>query len=89
MSKKDTYLKGALFLGAAGILVKIMGALFRIPLGRAMGSEGMGFYQVGYTVYNFLLAFTYAGFPTAVSKLVSEKKAKGHHAHAHAIFTTT
>lgn len=89
MNKKDTYLKGAMFLGAAGILVKIMGALFRIPLGRAMGSEGMGFYQVGYTVYNFLLAFTYAGFPTAVSKLVSEKKAKGQHAHAHAIFTTT
>lgn len=88
-NKKDTYLKGAMFLGAAGILVKIMGALFRIPLGRAMGSEGMGYYQVGYTVYNFLLAFTYAGFPTAVSKLVSEKKAKGQHAHAHAIFTTT
>ena len=89
MSKKDTYLKGAMFLGAAGILVKIMGALFRIPLGRAMGSEGMGYYQVGYTVYNFLLAFTYAGFPTAISKLVSEKKARGQHTAAHAIFTTT
>ena len=89
MSKKETYLRGAMFLGAAGILVKIMGALFRIPLGRAMGSEGMGYYQVGYTVYNLLLALTYAGFPTAVSKLVSEKKAKGQHAQAHAIFTTT
>lgn len=89
MTKKDTYLKGAMFLGAAGILVKIMGALFRIPLGRAMGSEGMGYYQVGYTVYNLLLAFTYAGFPTAVSKLVSEKKAKGQHAAAHMVFTTT
>lgn len=89
MSKKETYLKGAVLLGAAGILVKIMGALFRIPLGRAMGSEGMGYYQVAYTVYNFLLAFTYAGFPTAISKLVSEKKAKGQHGHAHAIFSTT
>lgn len=86
--KKETYLKGAMFLGAAGILVKIMGALFRIPLGRAIGSEGMGYYQVGYTVYNFMLAFTYAGFPTAISKLVSAKKARGHHAAAHDIFLT-
>ncbi|SDZ00065.1 putative polysaccharide biosynthesis protein [Tindallia californiensis] len=86
--KKETYLKGAMFLGAAGILVKIMGALFRIPLGRAIGSEGMGYYQVGYTVYNFMLAFTYAGFPTAISKLVSAKKARGEHTAAHDTFLT-
>ena len=30
---KDSFLKGALILGLAGILVKIIGAFFRIPLG--------------------------------------------------------
>ena len=74
--KKDNFLKGAAILGAAGILVKIMGAFFRIPLGNIIGSEGLGYYQVGYPIYTFLLAFSAAGFPTAISKLVSEKRAQ-------------
>ena len=39
---KDSFLKGAIILGAAGIIVKVMGAFFRIPLGNLIGSEGMG-----------------------------------------------
>ncbi|NLM04839.1 MAG: polysaccharide biosynthesis protein [Clostridiales bacterium] len=86
--KRDSFLKGAFILGAAGIIVKIMGAFFRIPLGRIIGSEGMGYYQAGYTVFNLLLAFTSAGFPTAISKLVSEKRAKQDYRGAHKTFKT-
>ena len=84
--KRDTFLKGAAVLGAAGMLVKVLGAFFRIPLGNIIGSDGMGYYQVGYTIYNFLLAFTAAGFPTAISKLVSEKRAQGDFRGAHKVF---
>lgn len=87
--KKDSFLKGAVILGAAGIIVKVMGAFFRIPLGRIIGSEGVGYYQAGYTVFNLLLAFTAAGFPTAISKLVSEKRAKGDYKGAHKVFRTS
>jgi len=87
--KKDNFMKGAFILGAAGILIKIMGAFFRIPLGRFLGGEGIGYYQVGYTVFNFLMAFTVAGLPTAISKLVSEKRAKGDYKGAHKIFKTS
>lgn len=87
--KKDTFLKGAVILGAAGMIVKVMGAFFRIPLGIIIESEGMGYYQVGYTVYNFLLAFTAAGFPTAISKLVSEKRANEDYYGAHKVFKTS
>lgn len=87
--KKDNFLKGAFILGSAGIVVKIMGAFFRIPLGRFLGGEGIGYYQVGYTVFNFLMAFTVAGFPTAISKLVSEKRAKHDYKGAHKIFKTS
>ncbi|AOY75509.1 putative polysaccharide biosynthesis protein [Clostridium formicaceticum] len=87
--KKDTFLKGAVILGAAGMIVKVMGAFFRIPLGYIIESEGMGYYQVGYTVYNFLLAFTAAGFPTAISKLVSEKRARADYQGAHKVFKTS
>ena len=87
MGKKN-FLRGAAVLGAAGIIVKILGAFFRIPLGNIIGSQGMGYYQVAYNVFNFLLAFTAAGFPTAIAKLVSEKRAKGNFEGAHKIFKT-
>lgn len=83
---KDSFLKGALILGAAGIIVKIMGAFFRIPLGNLIGSEGMGYYQAAYPVYTLFLNLAIAGFPTALAKLVSEKTAIGDHRGAHKIF---
>ena len=47
---KDSFLKGAFILGMAGILVKVMGAFFRIPLGNLIGAKGMAYYQAAYPV---------------------------------------
>lgn len=85
-SDKDTFLKGAFILGMAGLLVKIAGAFFRIPLANIIGSEGIGYYQVAYPIYTFLLSFSAAGFPTAISKLVSEKRAVGDIRGGHRVF---
>ena len=67
----------------AGILVKVMGAFFRIPLGNLIGAEGMAYYQAAYPVYTLFLTLATAGFPTALAKLVSEKNAIGDHKGAH------
>lgn len=83
---KDSFLKGAFILGMAGILVKVMGAFFRIPLGNLIGAEGMAYYQAAYPVYTLFLTLATAGFPTALAKLVSEKNAIGDHKGAHKIF---
>ncbi|MFR0019402.1 putative polysaccharide biosynthesis protein [Paraclostridium bifermentans] len=83
---KDSFLKGALILGLAGILVKIIGAFFRIPLGNLIGAEGMGYYQAAYPVYTLFLTLATAGFPTALAKLVSEKMAIGNYKGAHKVF---
>ncbi|MFW5649156.1 MAG: putative polysaccharide biosynthesis protein [Candidatus Alkaliphilus sp. MAG34] len=83
---KNTFLKGAFILGISGILVKIVGAFFRIPLANIIGSEGVGYYQVAYPIYTFLLSFSAAGFPTAISKLVSEKRARGNIRGGHKVF---
>ena len=72
---KNSFLKGALILGIAGVIVKILGAFFRIPLGNFIGSEGMGYYQAAYPVYTLFLTLATAGFPTALAKLVAEKVA--------------
>lgn len=83
---KNSFLKGAFILAVAGIIVKILGAFFRIPLGNIIGSEGMGYYQSAYPVYVLLLTISSAGFPAAISKLVSEKIAINDYRGAHRIF---
>lgn len=85
MSKK-TFLRGAAVLGIAGLLVQVMGAVFRIPLGNIIGDEGMGYYQTAYPIYVFLLVFSTNGAPAAISKMTSERVALGKHSEAHRVF---
>lgn len=85
MSKK-TFLRGAAVLGVAGLLVQVMGAIFRIPLGNIIGDEGMGYYQTAYPIYVFLLVFSTNGAPAAISKMTSERVALGCHSEAHRVF---
>lgn len=77
MDKKPNFIKGAAILGLAGLLVKIIGAVYRIPLTNIIGVEGMGNYQAVYPIYAFLLVASTAGLPTAISKMVSERLARG------------
>lgn len=83
---KKTFLKGAAILGIAGLMVQIMGAVFRIPLGNIIGDEGMGYYQTAYPIYVFLLVFSTNGAPAAISKMISERIALGHLREAHRVF---
>lgn len=83
---KNNFLKGAAILGIAGAIVKIMGAFYRIPLGNIIKTEGMGYYQTAYPLYVLLLTISTAGFPVAIAKLVSEKRALGDHKGAFKVF---
>lgn len=74
---KKTFLGGAIILSVAGLLVKFLGAFFRIPLANIIGADGIGYYQTAYPIYAVLLIMSTSGIPTAVSKLVSERKAVG------------
>lgn len=82
----NNFLKGAAVLGTAGLIVKIIGAIYRIPLTNLIGTEGIGYFQPAYQVYNLLLVISLAGFPTAVARLVSEKMALENPQGAHQIF---
>ncbi len=72
-NKKNNFIKGAMILSMAGILVKVIGAVYRIILNRWIGAEGMGTYQLAYPIYSVLLAISTAGIPTAISKMMAEK----------------
>ncbi|MDR2458403.1 MAG: polysaccharide biosynthesis protein [Clostridiales Family XIII bacterium] len=74
---KKIFIKGAFILAVAGILVKILGAFFRIPLANIIGPEGMAYYQSAYSIYSLLYIVATLGLPVAISKLISEKIASG------------
>ena len=73
-------------LGVAGLLVKIIGAVFRIPLNNAVGPIGMSYYEVVYPYYSGLLVISSSGLPTAISKMVSERVTAGDYRGAHKVF---
>ncbi len=70
---RDGVFRGAVILTFAGVLSKIIGALYRIPLFRMIGAEGMGIYQMAYPIYVLLLTVSSAGIPVAISKLIAER----------------
>ena len=74
---KSTFLKGALILTVAGIIVKIIGSVNRILLSRLLGGEGVGLYQMAYPIYLLSLSISSAGIPIAISIIVAEKVALG------------
>ena len=74
---KRSFIKGAAILGAAALLSKILGAVYRIPYQNITGDIGLGIYSKVYPIYSMLLILATAGFPIAISKLVSEHLAAG------------
>lgn len=84
----QTFLKGALVLGCANLIVKIIGAVFKIPLYEVIGESGSGLFNVAYQIYTFMFIIATAGFPIAVSKMVAESTAKGDRRDAKRIFET-
>lgn len=77
-----TLLKGATILALAGIVSKIFGAIFRIPLTNMIGAEGQSYYSAAYPVYQLLYTVATAGFPVAISRMVSERTARGDYINA-------
>lgn len=86
--KKTSFVQGAAVLAIAGLLVKIIGALFRLPLANAIGTLGTSYYEVAYPYYSGLLVISSSGLPTAVSKMVSERITVGDYKGAHRVFTS-
>ena len=84
MDKK--VLKGAAVIGIAGVIVKLLGACFRIPLTNWIGADGMSYYGFAYAIYGALIILATAGVPVAISRMVSENIALKRYKNAHKVF---
>ncbi|HWP98166.1 MAG TPA: polysaccharide biosynthesis protein [Syntrophomonadaceae bacterium] len=80
------FLKGAMVLSIAGGLSKILGAIYRIPLARLLGGEGVALYQLAYPIYTAILSLATAGVPVAISVLVARKETEGYTGDSKRIF---
>lgn len=85
-SAKSTFFGGAATLAVGIIIVKLIGALYKIPLGRILGDVGFGHFNNAYAVFNLLLMVSTAGLPVAMSKTISEANATGRHNQVGRIF---
>lgn len=75
--KSNTFFGGAAILAISIAIVKVIGALYKIPLGRILGDVGFGHFNNAYAIYNLLLMVSTAGLPVAMSKTISEANALG------------
>ena len=75
--KKNSFFGGAAILTAGIIIVKLIGALYKVPLGNILSDAGFADFNAAYDIYALLIIISTGGLPVALSKMVSEANAQG------------
>ena len=86
MQRRQSFLNGAAILAGAVAVTKVLGALYKIPLGNLLDSQGMAHFYAAYNVYNLLLMLSTAGLPLAASRLTASACALGRQRQARQVF---
>ena len=69
--RKNVFLSGVLVLSLASVAVKVIGLIYKIPMLRLLGSEGMGYFNSAYELYSLLCVIATSGLPVAMSVMIS------------------
>ncbi len=85
-SKKNNFIIQGSLLAVAGILVRIIGLAYRVPLLNIIGEVGQGYYAAAFNMYQIILLVSSYSLPLAVSKMMSYKISMGEYRNAHRIF---
>ena len=75
--RKTIFIKNAAVLTASALILRFVGIIFKVWLSNTIGSEGMGLYQLIFSVYVLASTFAISGTSTAVTRLVAEELALG------------
>ena len=68
---------GVIVLALSTCLVKLIGVLYKIPMMKYLGPEGMGYFNSAYEIYTLFFIISTAGLPVALSIMISESKTAG------------
>ena len=72
--RKQSFLFSAIILAVGGILAKIIGAFYKIPLTNILGANGMGVYYLIFPIYSLFLVISSSGISIAVTKLIATER---------------
>lgn len=86
--KKQNFLQGTALLAMATAIVKVIGALYKIPLNAIIGEQGFSYFNTAYEIYNVLLMISTAGLPVAMSRMISQANSLGHYGHVRRVYAT-
>ena len=86
--KKQNFLQGTALLAMATAIVKVIGALYKIPLNAIIGEQGFGYFNTAYEIYNVLLMISTAGLPVAMSRMISQASSLNHYRQVRKIYST-
>ena len=84
--KRSNFIVQGGILAITGIISRIIGLVYRIPLQKKIGDSGMGYYSAAFQIYSIMLIISSYSLPTAVSKLVAARVAKGQYKNARKIY---
>lgn len=87
--KKQTFLHGAALLAVATAIVKVIGALYKIPLKMVIGDQGYSYFITAYNIYAVLLMISTAGLPVAMSRMISQASSLGNYRQVRRIYATS
>ena len=76
-NKKQNFLHGAALLALAVAIVKVIGAIYKIPLKAIIGDVGYSYSHTAYEIYTLLLTISTAGLPIAMSRMISQAHSLG------------
>ncbi len=76
-SQNNTFFGGAAILASGVLIVKFIGALYKIPLGRILSTAAFADFNSAYYIYSLLIVISTGGLPVALSKMVSEGRTLG------------
>ncbi len=71
---KSKFIKSTLILLLGGFISKILGMIIKIVLTRVISTDGIGLYMLILPTFNLFITLCSLGLPTAISKMVSERK---------------
>ena len=71
---RDNFTSGVLILSLSAIIVKIIGLIYKIPMLRLLGSEGMGYFNSAYEIYALFSTVATTGLPVAMSVMISSRR---------------
>ena len=84
--KSNDFVMQAGILAAAGIICRLIGLIYRIPLADILTDEGNGYYSTAYNIYTIVLLLASYSIPSAISKLMAGKLEQKEYRNAQRIF---